>query len=121
MIQELLFPEPDETIQINGIISSVSTHDLVETPSTGVLKLYPSILTRATGSNINLKYVSDLPLSQQAKLSIYDLRGRFLYNKEMPSAGETVWDLSTLSSGIYFISLTEGGKNLARTRITVLK
>jgi hypothetical protein len=39
----------------------------------------------------------------------------------MPSSGETVWELPKLSSGIYFISLSERGRILARSKITVLK
>ncbi len=121
VIQELLFPEPGETIQINGVVSQVGTPYPEHVPQAGILRSYPSVLSRSTGSSINLKYESDLPLGSQVKLAIYDLRGRFLYSKEMPSTGETVWDLPSLGSGIYLIALKQGDKILARSRITVFK
>jgi len=121
VIQELLFPEPGETIQINGVISQAGMPDPEPIPQAGILRCYPSILSRSTGSSINLKYESDIPLGQQAKLAIYDLRGRYLYSKKMPTMGETVWALPGLSSGIYFIALKDSDKILARSKITVYK
>ena len=121
VIQELLFPEPGETIQLNGVVSSVSSNASAQLPHTGVLSLYPSLLTLSSGNTINLKYESSSLLGHKSELHLYDLRGRLLSGKEMPSAGETFWDLPKLGSGIYFITLSEGGRILARNRITVLK
>ncbi|MDI9528377.1 MAG: T9SS type A sorting domain-containing protein [Candidatus Cloacimonadota bacterium] len=121
VIQDLLFPEPGETIHLNGTVNLMGSNDPEQIPPAGVLKLYPSLLSPSSGNTLNLKYESGSPLGQTARLRLYDLRGRLLSGKEMPSSGETVWELPKLSSGIYFISLSERGRILARSKITVLK
>jgi len=121
VIQDLLFPEPGETIHLYGTVNLMGSNDPEQIPPAGVLKLYPSLLSPSSGNTLNLKYESGSPLGQTARLRLYDLRGRLLSGKEMPSSGETVWELPKLSSGIYFISLSERGRILARSKITVLK
>ncbi|MBW6514092.1 MAG: hypothetical protein K0B87_04990 [Candidatus Syntrophosphaera sp.] len=121
VIQELIFPEPGETIQLSGVLSSSAGNDPHLIPSAGVLSLHPSLLNRSSGSAVNLKYESPESLDPTAELRLYDLRGRFLAGKAMPASGIAVWDLPFLGSGIYYIALSEGDRILGRARITVIK
>lgn len=121
VVSDLIFPEPGETVQLSGVVSSSAADDPHLTPSAGVLSLHPSLLNSSSGSAVNLKYESSGSLDRTAELRLYDLRGRFLDSKAMPASGETVWELPSLGSGIYYIALREQGKLLARGRITVIK
>lgn len=121
VIQELLFPEPEETIQLNGIVNPVSVNDPQQTPPIGKLNLYPSLFGPSTERSLTLNYESVIPLSQVASLRLYDLRGRYISSKEMPISGLTHWELPDLPSGIYFISLTQNDRILDRSRITIFK
>ena len=120
IVEEILFPEPGQTCQINAVVSSVEVDDPVLVPS-GVLQLYPSVLNRSSGNTLHLKYEASQSLHQPGELTIYDLRGRMLANALMPVSGEAEWALPELANGIYFVGLSASGKRLARQRLTVIK
>ncbi len=117
---EILFPEPGQTCQINTVVSAVAADDPVQVPS-GVMQLYPSVLNRSSGSTLHLKYEGSQSLHQPGELALYDLRGRMLANALLPVSGEVEWVLPPLSNGIYFVALRDSGMQLARQRLTVIK
>lgn len=117
---QLHFPEPGEHIHIETTVaySGVPPEELVP----GTLELSPSVLGTSSGSTVHLEYRSDQPLAGPARLSLHDLRGRWLADTEMPTWGRKDWTLADLPSGIYFIRLTSSaGKALAGRRLTVIK
>lgn len=118
VIQEILYPEPGESIHLEGSLSG--TYPLHTLPA-GKLNLYPSLFGPSTERSLTLNYESVIPLSQVASLRLYDLRGRYISSKEMPIYGLTHWELPDLPSGIYFISITQNDRILARSRITIFK
>ncbi len=121
VLDTLLYPEPDSTYSFEAVVTSVANNDPVQTPGIGSLTLYPTVLTPSSGKKLHLKYEADNSLIQAGELTLYDLRGRALASMIMPVSGQTEWTLPSLSSGIYFVGLSDSGKQLARQRLTVIK
>jgi hypothetical protein len=121
VLNEIIFPEPGETIQLNATVSGVAADDPLQPTGLRQLRIYPSVLTSTSGSTIYLKYGQDQLLLSAAELLLFDLRGRLLATSAMPVAGETEWSLPNLPSGIYFIALEDGSRQLGKARFTVIK
>ncbi|PKN78953.1 MAG: hypothetical protein CVU48_06755 [Candidatus Cloacimonetes bacterium HGW-Cloacimonetes-1] len=121
VVDTILFPEPDEVIQINAEVSSVGIDDpfLVATP--GILMMYPSVLNSSSDNTLKLSYDGASSLSTGAEIHLYDLRGRKLLTASFPAKGKMEWNLPYLANGIYFISLTDTGKRISRQRLTVIR
>ncbi len=115
------YPEPDATEQLTAVVTSVTADDHVQTASGQVLRVHPSVLNSAGGNTVSLKYGSENSLSGTAELRLFDLRGRILARAEMPAGGELEWRLPELPSGIYFIALEQGSRQLGQGRITIIK
>jgi len=113
-----LFPEPDQTMDITATVSGTGVDDPANCPAPAVLSIHPNVLSRSTGSVVS---VSAKQFTSDAELRIYDLRGRLVAAKKLPSGGATEWDLSELGSGIYFIGLMDEGRIGAQGRVTIIK
>ena len=121
VLEEIIFPEPGATIQLNATVSGVAVSDPLLPEGSGQLLLSPSLLNSATGYTVSLKYGREDSFAGTAELRLFDLRGRVLASAEMPAGGETQWRLPDLPSGIYFIALEQGSRQLGRGRITIIK
>lgn len=115
------YPEPEETVSLTAVISSAAADDPVQPSASHVLSISPSVLNSASGNTVSLKYGQGISLSESAELKLYDLRGRVLASTGMPSVAEIQWRLPELPSGIYFIALEQGSRQLGRGRISVVK
>lgn len=115
------YPEPDETVSLTAVVTTVAADDPVQPSASQVLRINPSVLNSASGSTVTLKYGEQNSLAGTAGLRLYDLRGRVLATAEMPAGGELEWRLPELPSGIYFVALEQDSRQLGRGRITVIK
>ena len=121
VLEEIIFPEPGESIQLNATVSGVAVSDpsLPECPEQ--LRISPSVLNSTTGNTVSLRYGQQNLPSGAAELRLYDLRGRIVARTGWNDSGEVNWTLPRLANGIYFLALEQTGHVLARGRITVIK
>ncbi len=121
VLAEIIFPEPGENIQLNATVSGVAVSDPWLPEGSGQLRVSPSLLNSATGNTVSLRYGQENSLAGSAEIRLFDLRGRVLASAEMSAGGEYNWTLPDLPSGIYFIALEQGSRQLGQARITVIK
>jgi len=57
---------------------------------------------------------------RQGELSIYDLSGKKVFNREVGGSGQVKWNAADLPSGVYLIKLTSRNNEVTR-KITLLK
>lgn len=113
-----IYCEPGEVYNYTATVTQTDADDPVLPPSVPYLKIRPSVMGSRADGILKLQSQS---LSGVGELRLYDLRGRYLCSHEMPSGGETQWQLPELTSGIYFIALRQGSRELSRARLTILK
>ena len=115
--QNTFFAEPGITYTLAMYVPGSANADAVAEASPGVLNIRPSVLRSCEEAVLNLKYEGDLSTSAQVEL--YDLKGRAIANRVM--SAEMNWTLPGLSSGVYFLRLTDQGRIKGTRKLIVLK
>ena len=115
--EHLLYPEPGDSLWVQTVIPCPHTQQNIP----GVLELRPNLLNRNSSGHIRVLYDKYWALGPDARVALYDLRGRELLSVVFPFSGQLDWLLPDLPNGIYFIGLSASGKRLARQRLTVIK
>ncbi|MDP2173345.1 MAG: T9SS type A sorting domain-containing protein [Candidatus Cloacimonadaceae bacterium] len=113
----ILYPEPNETITVEETVPC--EHDPSQVP--GVISVHPNLVHSIGSAGVKVSYDKYWQLQSDAKLRLYDLRGRELQAISFPPGGLLEWPLPPLANGIYFLSLRSGGRELARQRLTIIK
>ena len=111
------FAEPGALIPFSVQLPVSVEENIVSIPA-GKLNLYPSVLHPHWNESIRISY--DTKLTGKAELVLYDLKGRHLAEK-VYDQNEIEWRLPKLSSGIYFVRLTNQGKALGTAKLIILK
>lgn len=117
LFEQHFFPEPDQIIPVNVIINSVANADPILTPEVSKLVVYPNVLSVRT-KTIHISYPK---APADARLYLYDLKGRELESRDMSTVDELDWSLPGLSSGVYFIALKNGTRELGRQKLIQIK
>ena len=105
----------NQTLSRRPITVVEQTVTSTNTPSSATqdIIIYPTITTR----NVQIK--ANLTTPNDHSIQVYDMTGKELYHKSLPNSSsiqETV-NLSTLTSGIYFISISNAQKILFSQKI----
>lgn len=117
IFQHTLFAEPGITYTLDMVVPGSANDDAVVEASPGMFSIRPSVLRSCGDAMLNLKYEGNL--SHAAKVELYDLKGRAVASRVMDA--ETNWNLPGLSSGVYFLRLTDRGKIMGTRKLIVLK
>jgi hypothetical protein len=121
VVDQWFYPEPGESLQITATVSSSAADDHLSSLIPGVLSVQPNVLKLSGGSILRISFDKPGRLDGTPILSLFDLRGRLAVRTEFPVAGEMNWQLPDLDSGIYFLSLDQGGSRLGLQKLIVLK
>ena len=111
------FAEPGAVMPFS-VQLPVSVEDNILSATAGKLNLYPSVINSGFNKSIRISY--DTKLTGKAELVLYDLKVRHLAEK-VYDQNEIKWQLPKLSSGIYFVRLTNQGKALGTAKLIILK
>jgi hypothetical protein len=103
-----------------SLLSPAMTTDVGAIPVSFALSRVPNPVM---GGRLTVRF--SLPNDAWASMELIDVRGRVLARREVGMLGEGYHSIAlgegqSLSSGIYFVRLTQGGK-IARQRVTVLE
>ena len=117
LFEQHFFPEPDQIIPVNVIINSVANEDPLLTPELSQLAVYPNVIS-ARQSTVHISF---LKAPAEARLYLYDLKGREMESRDMSALDELDWNLPELCSGVYFVALKSGTRELGRQKLIVIK
>jgi len=117
-LDESIYCEPGQIYSYSAVVTHVDNDDPIQVPEVIQLQLWPSVMGSSTDGRLNLNSGT---LQSEGELRLYDLRGRYIGSHTMPPDGQTQWRLPDLDSGIYFITLRQGSRELSRARLTILK
>jgi hypothetical protein len=91
------------------------------TAATG-LCAYPSPFNLSSKHYLTLYYQGKTKLTKQNIIKIYNLKGQYLTQIQMPSSGKVNWNPpAELSSGWYLLRLISGNRILSSTSLQVIK
>jgi hypothetical protein len=112
------FAEPDSIYTFTLQLSTSSAEDPEMQVPRGNFSIYPSVLHGSQNSPLHLEY--DAKLLAAAQVELYDLKGRLIGSQDY-SGNSMTWQLPKLSSGVYFLRLNSGTRNLGIQKLIVLK
>ncbi len=114
----VFFAEPDSTYNVVLHTASSSVDDFQSPQAPASLSLYPSVMRFGQSDGVSVSYPAKL--SSSAQLQLFDLKGRLLTSREY-SGKQEMWQLPQLSSGVYFVRLSDGARVLGNSKLIVLK
>ncbi len=118
LADSVFFSEPDESYNLNFSISTSAMDDpYTPSPDAG-FTAYPKVLRSSDNAILNIECKHFV--GKHARLQLFDLKGRLLLSQAY-TAKEMQWQLPRLSSGVYFVRLSDGDKVLGNSKLIVLK
>ena len=116
--ENVFFTEPDQSYEVNFVINPSAIDDPQSPQAPASLSLYPSVMRLGQSDRVSVSYSAKL--SSSALLQLFDLKGRLLTSREY-SGKQEMWQLPQLSSGVYFVRLSDGARVLGNSKLIVLK
>ncbi|MDD2228056.1 MAG: T9SS type A sorting domain-containing protein [Candidatus Cloacimonetes bacterium] len=117
ILDTTFFAEPGQSYSIDVCLAHSASDDPVLQAPRGNFSIYPSVLRVNQDYTLHLNYDSKLV---SAQVELYDLKGRLLAKQDYTNDGMT-WQVPKLASGIYFVRLSSGSRNLGNSKLIVLK
>ena len=117
LFEQAYFPEPDEVFNVNVIVNTVAGSDPVASPVLDKLTVYPNVLS-GRSRDVHISYSKAV---DDARLYLYDLKGRELAAMSFDAQNEINWQLPQLGSGVYFLVLKSGTRELGREKLILIK
>lgn len=112
------FAEPGQTYNFTVNLGSSAGDDQIIPVPAGNFSIYPSVLRFRDNGIVNLSY--DAKLDADSHIELYDIKGRLLDSRVYTSTNMQM-QLPKLSSGVYFLRLSNKGRLLGNSKLIVLK
>jgi hypothetical protein len=103
------FAEPGQSYFFTANFNAANSDDPVMQVPAGTFSIYPNVLHGSQNIPLHLEY--DAKLLASANVELYDLKGRLIGSQNY-SGNSMIWHLPKLSSGVYFLRLNSGSRNL---------
>ncbi|MCK9310409.1 MAG: T9SS type A sorting domain-containing protein, partial [Candidatus Cloacimonetes bacterium] len=117
VLDTIFFAEPGQSYAIDVCLTHSASEDPVLQAPKGNFSIYPSVLRVNQDYTLHLNYDGKLV---SAQVELYDLKGRLIGKQDYTNDGMT-WQVPKLASGIYFVRLCSGSRNLGNSKLIVLK
>jgi hypothetical protein len=123
VFQHGFYLEPNVTTTIPITISLTGNDDNYIPVETGMqFRAYPTPFNRKENNAITFEYKGYSKLISNSYIRLYDNKGRFITQIDMPRVGKTIWEPgSSISSGMYFARMISGNHILDTTSLILLK